>query len=204
MSRVLDRLARVSSSRVVPAGCKPDHALRVIPAYGVLMHQQNAAFSPEPEMKHSLSGITVLLACLVALPATATASRAQRLAQFQKFAGAPVAQIRYFHLDGFETLSDDTIAVWTGVNRVYLSSSAFALNSTTPTPSASAALLPISSRSASARSMSAGAGAWWSPYARSTTRPCSVPERLRTRSPGPRNADDCNFCRWRTAPDCPY
>ena len=71
-------------------------------------------------MKHSLSGITVLLACLVALPATATASRAQRLAQFQKFAGAPVAQIRYFHLDGFETLSDDTIAVWTGVNRVYL------------------------------------------------------------------------------------
>ena len=73
-------------------------------------------------MRQRLFSIAVLLLppCLAALPATAQASRAERLAQFLQYAGAPVAQIHYFRLDGFETLSDDTIAVWTGVNRVYL------------------------------------------------------------------------------------
>lgn len=62
-----------------------------------------------------------VLAALVAMPALAHGdSQAKRLAQFEKFAGKPVAQMHYFRLLSFETLSDDTIAVWTGVNRVYL------------------------------------------------------------------------------------
>lgn len=62
-----------------------------------------------------------MLAALVAVPALAHGdSQAKRLAQFEQFAGEPVAQIQYFQLQNFETLSDDTIAVWKGVNKVFL------------------------------------------------------------------------------------
>lgn len=59
-----------------------------------------------------------LITLLAAHPAAA--SRAERLASFEKYASQAVAQFRYFQLIGFETLSDDTVAVWTGVNKVYL------------------------------------------------------------------------------------
>lgn len=59
------------------------------------------------------------LLVLLALP-TFAASRAERLASFEQFAEPAVASFRYWQLTGFETLSNDTIALWTGVNKVYL------------------------------------------------------------------------------------
>lgn len=62
-----------------------------------------------------------VLAVTLALPALAHGdSQSTRLAQFEQYAGKPVAQIRYFQLLNYETLSDDTIAVWKGVNKVFL------------------------------------------------------------------------------------
>lgn len=65
--------------------------------------------------------VTLLLPLVLAtLPPAACASRAERLAQFQKHAGAPIKNFRYSQLVGFETLSSETVAVWTGVSKVYL------------------------------------------------------------------------------------
>ncbi|HET8898890.1 MAG TPA: DUF6491 family protein [Rhodanobacteraceae bacterium] len=64
--------------------------------------------------------IAALLLPLLLVPAAQASSRAERLAQFEKFASAPVPQFRYFNMTGFETLSDDTVAVWTRVNEAYL------------------------------------------------------------------------------------
>ncbi len=64
--------------------------------------------------------IAALPAILMAAVAPAQASRADRLATFEKFAGAPVAEFHYFQLTGFETLADHTVAVWVGPNKVYL------------------------------------------------------------------------------------
>lgn len=73
-------------------------------------------------MKHLIRTTVMLLLPLVfvALAPMAHGSRAERLAQFQKYAEAPIKDFRYFQLIGFETLSDHTVAVWTGVNKVYL------------------------------------------------------------------------------------
>lgn len=64
--------------------------------------------------------LSIVLAAAVIAPAAVAGSRAERLATFEKFAAAPVPQFRYWRLTGFETLADDTIAVWTRVNEVYL------------------------------------------------------------------------------------
>lgn len=60
------------------------------------------------------------LLLVTAVTDTQAGSRQQQLAQFEKFAGAPVKDFRYFQLIGFQTLADNTVAVWTGVNKVYL------------------------------------------------------------------------------------
>ena len=73
------------------------------------MHKICGKFSP-----------VILPMALFALIPVAQASRADRLAKFQKYAGAPVAQFHYFNLTGYETLADNTVAVWTGANKVYL------------------------------------------------------------------------------------
>ena len=70
-------------------------------------------------MVRKLLAFALPIALIGMLPA-AQASRADRLATFEKFAGAPVAQFRYFQLTGFEPLADHTVAVWTGPNKVYL------------------------------------------------------------------------------------
>lgn len=65
----------------------------------------------------------LMLVALCMATGTAAVVRAgdgDRLAKFQQFAAEPVEQIQYWQLIGFETLEDDTVAVWTGVNRVYL------------------------------------------------------------------------------------
>ncbi|HET6631324.1 MAG TPA: DUF6491 family protein [Rhodanobacteraceae bacterium] len=63
--------------------------------------------------------VSGLLACLVPMAASA-ASQADRLARFQRFAGPPVERMHYYNLIGFENLGDNTVAVWTGVNRAWL------------------------------------------------------------------------------------
>lgn len=67
-------------------------------------------------------GLVVLLACAVAVPAVAqqTASERADLARYQKYAGAPVDNVRYFQINGFQYLAPDKVAIWFGVNKLYL------------------------------------------------------------------------------------
>lgn len=68
------------------------------------------------------AGWVLLLAGCVASPAWAqqTASERADLARYQKYALAPVDHVTYFRTDGFEYLAPDTLAVWFGVNKLYL------------------------------------------------------------------------------------
>jgi hypothetical protein len=67
-------------------------------------------------------GLVVLLACAAAVPAVAqqTASERADLARYQKYAGAPVDNVRYFQINGFQYLAPDKVAIWFGVNKLYL------------------------------------------------------------------------------------
>lgn len=67
-------------------------------------------------------GVMLLLAGFVALPAWAqqTASEQADLSRYQRYAGAPVDRVTYFQIDGFEYLAPDTVAIWFGVNKLYL------------------------------------------------------------------------------------
>ncbi|MGH8147542.1 MAG: DUF6491 family protein [Rhodanobacteraceae bacterium] len=64
----------------------------------------------------------LLLAGLVAMPAWAqqTASEARDLARYERYAQAPVERVHYFQINGFEYLAPDTVAIWFGVNKMYL------------------------------------------------------------------------------------
>lgn len=68
------------------------------------------------------AGIALLLAGSVAMPVSAqqTAAEARDLARYQKYAQAPVDHVHYFQIDGFEYLAPDEVAVWFGVNKLYL------------------------------------------------------------------------------------
>jgi uncharacterized protein DUF6491 len=67
-------------------------------------------------------------ASLVAVAACAQSPRqrdAANLAIFQRYASLPQDSVHYFRTDGFEYLGknaqgEDTVALWTGVNQVYL------------------------------------------------------------------------------------
>ena len=76
---------------------------------------------------------TVLVAAMLAatLVASAWAGQSPRerdanaLARFERYAGPPQRDMHYFRLDNFQYLGrdakgQDAIAVWTGVNQVYL------------------------------------------------------------------------------------
>lgn len=63
---------------------------------------------------------TLLPILLLAFTPVTQASSEKRLQQFERFAKAPIDQFTYFKLISFETLDDNTVAIWTGVNRVYL------------------------------------------------------------------------------------
>lgn len=69
-----------------------------------------------------IAGFTMLAAGAVALPVWAqqTASERADLARYQKYAQAPVGHVHYFQIDGFKYLAPDTVAIWFGVNKMYL------------------------------------------------------------------------------------
>ena len=61
---------------------------------------------------------------VVAVPSLACAQQtdAERshLARYQQYVEAPVEQVHYFRVDGFEYLAPDKLAIWFGVNKMYL------------------------------------------------------------------------------------
>jgi hypothetical protein len=67
-------------------------------------------------------GLAMLLAGAAMLPAIARQTDSERgdLARYQKYAGAPVDSVRYFQINGFEYLAPDKVAIWFGVNKLYL------------------------------------------------------------------------------------
>lgn len=67
-------------------------------------------------------GLALLLAGATMVPAVAqqTASERTDLARYQKYAGAPVDSVRYFQINGFQYLGPDKVAIWFGVNKLYL------------------------------------------------------------------------------------
>ena len=66
--------------------------------------------------------LALLLAGLAALPAWAQQTDSERadLARYQKYAEAPVDHVRYFQINGFQYLAPNTVAIWFGVNKLYL------------------------------------------------------------------------------------
>lgn len=71
----------------------------------------------------AMLAVAALLLCgWVALPAMAqqTASEKADLARYQQFAQAPVDHVTYFQVNGFQYLAPNTVAVWFGVNKLYL------------------------------------------------------------------------------------
>lgn len=69
-----------------------------------------------------LAALTLFLAGSAVVPAIAqqTVSERSDLARYQKYAGAPVDQVRYFSIEGFQYLAPDKLAIWFGVNKLYL------------------------------------------------------------------------------------
>lgn len=69
-----------------------------------------------------IAGFALLAAAVVALPAWAqqTASERADLARYQGYVEAPVDHVHYFRIDGFQYLAPDQLAIWFGVNRMYL------------------------------------------------------------------------------------
>ncbi|MBN8735227.1 MAG: hypothetical protein J0H27_03050 [Xanthomonadales bacterium] len=69
-----------------------------------------------------IAAFMLLLAGFAALPAWAQQTDSERadLARYQKYAEAPVDHVRYFQINGFQYLAPDTVALWFGVNKLYL------------------------------------------------------------------------------------
>ena len=63
---------------------------------------------------------TVTLVAAGAALADTAKVMAENLARFEKFAGKPQDSVTVFQLQGWQALGDDHIAIWTGVNDVYL------------------------------------------------------------------------------------
>src|SRR4051812_13623841 len=62
----------------------------------------------------------VLAACSVSTLADTRETEAANLARFQKYAGAPVENFTMWNMYQWQLLGPDTVAVWTGVNDVYM------------------------------------------------------------------------------------
>lgn len=67
-------------------------------------------------------GLAVLLTGAAAAPAVAQQTSSERadLARYQQYAEAPVDNVRYFQINGFQYLAPDKVAIWFGVNKLYL------------------------------------------------------------------------------------
>jgi hypothetical protein len=66
-------------------------------------------------------GLAMLVAAAAA-PAIAQQTDSERadLARYQKYAEAPVDNVKYFQINGFQYLAPDKVAIWFGVNKLYL------------------------------------------------------------------------------------
>ncbi len=69
-----------------------------------------------------LSGLMASVLVLFAGTALADTAKvmANNLARFEHYAGKPQGAVTVFQLQGWQPLGDDHIAIWTGVNDVYL------------------------------------------------------------------------------------
>ena len=69
-----------------------------------------------------LSGLMASVLVLFAGTALADTAKvmAKNLARFEHYAGKPQDAVTVFQLQGWQPLGDDHIAIWTGVNNVYL------------------------------------------------------------------------------------
>jgi opacity protein-like surface antigen len=67
-------------------------------------------------------GFALLAAGFAAAPAAAqqTSSERSDLARYERYAQAPVDHVKYFQINGFQYLAPDKVAVWFGVNKLYL------------------------------------------------------------------------------------
>jgi hypothetical protein len=62
-----------------------------------------------------------LLALALALPAQAlTDKEAERLAEYQRFAGEPVGDMPFWRLQKYEAFGTEALVVWTAVNTAWL------------------------------------------------------------------------------------
>lgn len=66
--------------------------------------------------------VALLVLAAAALPAWANQTSSERadLARYQKYAQAPVDHVHYYQINGFQYLAPDKVAVWFGVNKLYL------------------------------------------------------------------------------------
>src|SRR4051794_38233232 len=62
----------------------------------------------------------LLAACSVSALADTRETEAANLARFQKYAGAPVENFTIWNMYQWQLLGPDTVAVWAGVNDVYM------------------------------------------------------------------------------------
>ena len=64
----------------------------------------------------------LLMAGIAGSPVWAQQTGSERadLARYQKYAEVPVDHVRYFQINGFQYLAPDKLAVWFGVNKLYL------------------------------------------------------------------------------------
>jgi len=78
--------------------------------------------SVEMQTARNLVIFALLLAGAAAPPAWAQQTDSERadLARYQQYAEAPVDHVRYFQINGFQYLAPDTVAIWFGVNKLYL------------------------------------------------------------------------------------
>ncbi|HLI17679.1 MAG TPA: DUF6491 family protein [Rhodanobacteraceae bacterium] len=69
-----------------------------------------------------IAGLVMLVAGSLAGSGFAqqTASERSDLARYQKYAEAPVDHVNYFQINGFQYLAPDKVAIWFGVNKLYL------------------------------------------------------------------------------------
>lgn len=67
-------------------------------------------------------GLAMLLTSAAMVPAIAQQTDSERadLTRYQKYAEAPVDHVRYFQINGFQYLAPDQVAIWFGVNKLYL------------------------------------------------------------------------------------
>lgn len=62
-----------------------------------------------------------LLALAAVAPAQAmTDSERERLAEYERFAGEPVKDMPFWRLQSYESLGNEAVVVWTGVNKAWL------------------------------------------------------------------------------------